>query len=159
MSGSKPEREKAAATAAKQVTCTAPFAATGIAVDRAPSPAVAPQKAPVLQKPEAIRLQRPEAWKRCPVGGLFDLRCMGARDANVQHLVLQGHHPGCCDPCLMRTKIPRALSTIADLRPNVLGCIISVFCLPWSRLLVTDYYVFQRVARTYAWLTRVATDF
>lgn len=118
MSCSKPEREKAAATAAKQVTCTAPFAATGIAVGRAPSspPAVArPQKAPVLQKPEAIRLQRLEAWKRCPVGGPFNPRCMGARDANVQHLVLQGHHPGCCDPCLMRTKIPRA--TIDDCRP------------------------------------------
>lgn len=70
----------------------------------------------VLQQPEAIHLQRLEAWKRCPVGGPFDPRCIGARDADVQHLVLQGHHhPGCCDPCLMRTKIPRA--TIDDCRP------------------------------------------
>lgn len=91
---------------------------------RAPSTAVArPQKAPVLQKPEAIRLQRLEAWKSCPAGGVVPpilgrwalLRCTRARDANVQHLVLQGHHPGCRDPCLMRTKIPRA--TIDDCRP------------------------------------------
>ncbi|UKZ60452.1 uncharacterized protein TrAtP1_001732 [Trichoderma atroviride] len=57
MSGSKPEREKAeaAATAAKQVTCTAPFAATGIAVDRAPSSGAPPEgsSAPVLQCPRS----------------------------------------------------------------------------------------------------------
>lgn len=59
----------------------------------------------------------------------------------------------------MRTKIPGA--TIDDCRPpsKRIGLYhISFPPLPWSRLLVTDY-VFQRVARTYAWLTRVATDF
>ncbi|PTB70603.1 hypothetical protein BBK36DRAFT_1174874 [Trichoderma citrinoviride] len=144
-----------AATAAKQVTCTAPFAATGI-LQRWPSPCALHQS-PV----------NPSRWRISPASllllglpdppeepartlaealdsGLDSLKAAGgpsgglglwrglprtrwARDASVQYLVLQGHHPAVVIP-EMRSKIPRAISTIADRRRRALGGILSLLC-------------------------------
>lgn len=80
----------------------------------------------------------PSRWPHCKIdawGHVMQKSSISSCKVTTLAVVI----PDRCAP-----KSPERLSTIADLRPSILGCIISVFWLPWSRLLAASC-VFQSV--------------